>query len=343
MKVVLSGGGTAGHIYPAIQTGLYLREYCDAEIIYVGRAKSLEERIAKEHQIPFFAVASKGLTKRTIFSFAAKNIQGTAQAVQLLNRIKPDYIFTTGGYVSAPVLAAASVLRIPYSIHEQNATRGKANALFAKGAKTIFASFPVMENRQVFYSGNPVRYTKKLEQNGEKLVFFGGSGGAQSINEAAYAIAEARPDISVVLVTGEKRYGTFIATHPPLDNLTVHGYVTDTLELYRDAKILVSRSGSGALFEIANLGIPNILVPFPQAADDHQRKNAIHFGDRGGSIIVEEGLRFVERLQDELIDLWGNDRLRKVQRRALDTLANRNSVEAICKRINKDLNLHFSK
>lgn len=343
MRIVLSGGGTAGHIYPAVQTGLYLKEYCEAEIYYIGRANSLEEKIAKEHGIPFYPTVSKGLSKKQILSFATKNVKGTAQALTLLNKIKPDYVFTTGGYVSAPVLAAASILRIPYGIHEQNATNGKANRFFSKGAKTIFTSFPTMENRQIFYSGNPVRYTHNLENAGDSLVFFGGSGGAATINEAAYELAVRHPEIPVIVVTGEKRYGTYIATHEIPDNLTVHPYVTDTLSLYEKAKIIISRSGSGALFEIANLGISNILIPFPEAADDHQRKNAQYFEDRGGSIVVEEGLRFFDRLEDEVRQLWGNERLRQAQIRKLSGLSTRTSVSEICKRINKDLNFHFKK
>lgn len=341
MRVVLSGGGTAGHIYPAIQTGLYLKKHCDAKIFYLGRPHSLEEKIAKENQIPFFHISSKGLNKKHLLSFGAANVKGVAQSVKWLRQLKPDYLFTTGGYVSAPVLSAAMLLRIPYSIHEQNAVSGKVNKLFTMSAKTIFISFPAMENKQVFYSGNPVRYTQKLEKNGEKVVFFGGSGGAQSINEAAFQMASQNPNIPMVLVTGEKRYESFIKSHPPLDNLTIHDYVSDPLPLYKEAKILVSRSGSGALFEIANLGIPNILIPFAAAAGNHQLKNAEHFTKRGGSLLVEEH-NLHTKLEPTLHELWNNEHLRQTQLQVLHDLAKRNCVENICRRINKDLHLHYS-
>jgi UDP-N-acetylglucosamine--N-acetylmuramyl-(pentapeptide) pyrophosphoryl-undecaprenol N-acetylglucosamine transferase len=343
MRVVLTGGGTAGHIYPAIQTGLFLRRKCEASVYYLGRAGSLEERIAKENGFIFYPIASKGLGIKQLVSFTLQNIKGTAQALSALSDIKPDYIFATGGYVCAPILAAAMIKRIPYAIHEQNAASGKANKLFAKGARTLFYSFPTVENRQVCYSGNPVRYTKRREKEGQELVFFGGSGGANSINEAAYDFAVAHPAIPVTIVTGEKRFDGFVKNRELPDNLNAIPYVTDTLPLYESAKVIVSRSGSGALFEIANLGIANVLVPFPQAAEDHQSKNASFFETRGGAVIVKEGDGFTTRLEGAILELWNSDEKRKKQTYVLRTLAQPKSVEEIASRICKDLKIFYQK
>lgn len=306
MHIVLTGGGTAGHIYPAVNVGLYLREQYGIELSYIGRPHSMEEKIADANKIPFYPVRSNGLSVKHMLRFMNENIKGTMQARKLLKKMEIDYVFSTGGYVTAPVLAASKLLGIPYSIHEQNTVTGKVNKLFKKGAITFFESFPTVDTRQICYSGNPVRYNQPLKGNGEHVLVFGGSGGSQSLNNFAMRFARENPSIPMMLVTGEKRYQLTIANGIP-DNIKVYPFVEDMMDVYKEAKMIICRSGSGTIFEVANLNIPPIFVPFREAADDHQTKNAQFLTEKGAGLLVEEGKEFHKRLSQSVLSLYEED------------------------------------
>jgi UDP-N-acetylglucosamine--N-acetylmuramyl-(pentapeptide) pyrophosphoryl-undecaprenol N-acetylglucosamine transferase len=336
VNIVLTGGGTAGHIYPAINVGLYLKENHHATLFYIGKKNSMEERIAKENGIPFYTTASQGFSVKRIVSFAGKNLKGTIEASSLLMKLKPDYIFSTGGYVSGPVIAAANLLKIPYAIHEQNSITGKVNKVFGKHASTVFYSFPIVETKKTCYSGNPVRYNDKLDKNGNSILFFGGSGGSQTINDFGVEFAKKYPNINVTLITGEKRYEQTISKGLS-NNIKVLPFVTDMLSVYKEAKVIVARSGSGTIFEIANLNIPPILIPFPQSAEDHQKKNADFFGNQQAAIVINEKDGFTKELEESLIDLYQHQDKIDIMKENLEKLAMRESAKLISERVLRDI------
>ncbi|WCK55800.1 UDP-N-acetylglucosamine--N-acetylmuramyl-(pentapeptide) pyrophosphoryl-undecaprenol N-acetylglucosamine transferase [Aneurinibacillus sp. Ricciae_BoGa-3] len=335
MKIVITGGGTAGHIFPAISVGKYLQEQHGAELFFIGNKNHIESRLAKENNIPFFGIPSQGL-EGNYFTFFTKNAMGVCEALNILRKIKPDYVFSTGGFVSAPTITAANILRIPYGIHEQNSIIGKVNKLFQRNARTFFYSFPAEQRENTCYSGNPVRLKDKLAVNGAKLLFTGGSGGSIKLNQTAVEFAKQHPDIPCILISGQKNYKQLVEQGIPA-NLEVLPFVSDMKSLYAQAKVMVCRSGSGTLFEMANLSIPSILVPLPTSADDHQKKNALYFAKENAALLVEQKDYFEEKLTGAILELWNNETKRNEIQQALAQLAIPESEKVIAHRILKDI------
>lgn len=339
MKIVLTGGGTAGHVYPAINVGLYMQTKHQAELYYIGNHQYIEAQIAMQHHIPFYSIPSRGLDGENPLekyaSFAFQNSRGTLKAIKLLREIKPDLVFATGGFVSAPVLAACQLLKIPYFIHEQNSVTGKVNRLFQEKARRVFYSFPLQENTREHYTGNPVRFKERLVKNGEKVVFVGGSGGSAQLNQAAIAFAQAHPTIPCMLLTGKALYDTYVqqTTITPIANLELVDYAEDMLEIYKQANIMVCRSGSGTIFELANLSIPTVLIPLPTSADNHQQKNAQFFAERQASLLVEEGQTFQANLDLSIESLWSDTKTKQNLKKQMEKLSQHQSEKKIAKHL----------
>lgn len=335
MKVVLTGGGTAGHVFPAVNVGKKMKQKHGVELHYIGNRNHVESDIAKQHGIPFYPISSQGLEGRNAFEkyggFALRNTRGVLNAINLLKEIRPDFVFATGGFVSAPVLVAAQLLKIPYAVHEQNSVMGKVNRLFHEKALYSFHSFPIEQTGNVVYSGNPVRFNEKLNENGKEVVFVGGSGGSMRLNHAAIAFAQENPEVPCLLLTG-KPYSFEIServTAMKLSNLIVMPYADDMLEIYKRAAVLVCRSGAGTIFEIANLSIPSVFVPLPNSADDHQKKNALYFSEKGAALLVEQDDDFDEKLATAILSLWDDENERKTLKGNIERLAMTDSMEFI--------------
>lgn len=338
MKLVLTGGGTGGHVYPAISIGLHMKEQYNAELYYIGNDEKIEEQIAKQHQIPFYSVSSKGLEGNMPLhkyaGFAYNNSLGILQACSILKKIKPDYVLGTGGFVSAPVLAACTLLRIPYGIHEQNSVMGKVNRLFEKKATNVFHTFPIEESSKHKRVGIPVRFKNPLPTNGDYVVFTGGSGGSAKLNEFAVLFAKKYPEIPCIVVTGKRNYEDVLEQEPPT-NLHIIDYATDMQWLYEQAAIMIARSGAGSVFEIANCGIPSIFVPLPTSAEDHQKKNALYFSEKNAAILVEQNDQFEARLEKEIIDLLDDEEKKKQFKRQMNQLSSREAETLIGQIIHK--------
>lgn len=334
MKVVVTGGGTGGHIFPALIVAQRLQAL-GHDVYYIGNRYGMEQRIVQPTSVPFYGVESAGFSKKDWFSFLIKNSNGTWEAMKILKHLRPDYIFATGGYVSAPVLGAANLLRIPYGVHEQNIVMGKVNQLTSKGAKHIFHSFPVIETKYIRHTGNPVRYTEPLEQLGDSVVFLGGSGGSETINQAAMYFAQSHPFTPVILITGKKRFER-IQKEKKTPNVVVYDFVEDMLDIYKKARLVVCRSGSGTLFELANLGIPSILVPYPDAANHHQEKNAEWFVRKNAAwMIKEKEEKFFQTLASSIDTLYHDTNAQQQMRESLKHIAVRDSLDRICEIITK--------
>ena len=339
MKLVITGGGTAGHAYPAVHVGVTMREHYQAEVFFLGNREKIEKTLARNHHIPFYHVPSAGLQGNFLeksLRFGALNGYGTMEAFWHLKKIKPDVVFASGGFTTAPVLAACRLLHIPYVLHEQNSKVGKVNQLFDKGASLRLYSFPIASKTGYMYSGNPVQYNEKLKKTGEKLVFLGGSNGSKRLNEEALQFAEKHPAMPVLLQTGlryEQEARAFI-DKKNLHNVSLVSFTKDMLdEVYAKAKVIVCRAGSGTLFEMANLGIPNILVPYPHASEEHQKKNAMFFAQTGASLLIEEDPFFHQHLEEAILELWFDKKRREEMKRELETLSKRDASAIIAEHL----------
>lgn len=298
MRVIFSGGGTGGHIYPA----LAIREALEKELgnklesAYMGVTGGMEEKItARIERLPFLGVRAQGMPRGLSskwLSFPYVNIMGFKDALSHLRRFAPDIVVTTGGFVAFPALAAAKMLGIKTVIHEQNAAMGVTNRIFAASATLLlltYASAAVADEKRVFVTGNPVRQSffsategksKFMKKPGEFWVLsVGGSRGALSINKAIVELVQNwlpdNPQINILHICGERDHQLMQESliQPP-ENYILLPYLHEMKEAFSVADLVISRAGATILSELAVCGKPALLIPFPHATDNHQEKNA---------------------------------------------------------------------
>ncbi|NBD22796.1 undecaprenyldiphospho-muramoylpentapeptide beta-N-acetylglucosaminyltransferase [Paenibacillus glycinis] len=317
MRIVLSGGGTGGHIYPALAIGKQvMAEEPGSSLLYIGSPKGLESRIVPAQGIAFEPVEITGFKRklsydnvRTVMRF----LKGVRRSKQLLREFKPDAVVGTGGYVCGPVLYAAAKLGIPTLIHEQNAVAGLTNQFLSRYADSVAVSFETAltqfkRSRSTIYTGNPcatnvVRADKQagfallgIPPRSRIVLLVGGSRGAKAINDVMVDIVPLLgrlPDVHFVFVTGESYYeGTMSrikAASPKLPaRLQVLPYLHRMPEVLAASQLVVGRSGASSLAEITALGIPSILVPSPNVTNNHQEANARSLADAGAAEMIRE-------------------------------------------------------
>lgn len=344
MRVLVTGGGTGGHIYPALAIARGIREkYPGAEILYVGTARGMEADIVPKEGFAFETVTVEGLprkiTPRAIITFG-KLMKGTGQAFSVIKRFSPDVVIGTGGYVCGPVMLAAALKKIPTLIHEQNAYPGITNRLLARVVSRVMVTFPESigyfpKNARISVTGLPVRpaiFAARRETGldhfglaGDKLTLlvFGGSRGARTINKAMTAAVKdlaTRPGLQILHVTGtlghEETLAELKAAGISLDksgNLIVKPYLYNMEDALAAADLVVCRAGAATLAEITVLGLPAILIPYPYAAENHQEYNARALAERGAALLIRDseltGLSLLQAVANLLDDRPALDRM----------------------------------
>jgi len=303
MRIVLTGGGTGGHIYPALAIGKQVTEEApDSSVLYIGSPKGLESRIVPAQGIAFEPVEITGFRRKLSFENVKtimRFLKGVRRAKQLLREFKPDVVVGTGGYVCGPVVYAAAKLGIPTLIHEQNAVSGLTNQFLTRYADCVAVSFKdsisqFKRSKHAVYTGNPCasHVVRANRENGFKslglpsgsriVLMVGGSRGAKALNDAMVDMARLvaqLPEVHFVFVTGESYYESTakrIADALPKQpaNLHVRPYLHNMPEVLAASKLVISRSGASSLAEITALGIPSILIPSPNVTNNHQEANA---------------------------------------------------------------------
>lgn len=318
MKVVIAGGGTGGHIYPGLALAQALARR-RASIVFMGSATGPEARMAAAAGLAFQPVRVIGLERalspRNLLA-GAKLATGIGKSLAFLRRFGPDVVVGTGGYVSLPVTLAASMRRMPLLIHEQNAIPGLANRIAGRFADAVAVSFPssvAAFGARARLTGNPVRPEIagldrralraaaiehfELDLQRRTLVVFGGSQGAMRINDAALSAYErfrAAEGLQVLHLTGtralEDAQARLARMQRPEDRVLwrLVGY-TDSMHLaYAAADLALCRSGATTIAELATVGLPAILVPYPHATGDHQLANARALEATGGARILPD-------------------------------------------------------
>lgn len=327
-KVIISGGGTGGHIYPAIAIANALQaEDPNIEILFVGAEGKMEmEKVPKAGYsiigLPIVGINRQHLFKNLLFPF--KLINSFAKAIKIVNDFKPDLAIGVGGYASGPLLIAASLKKIPFFIQEQNSFAGITNKFLAKKAKMIFVAYPNMdkffpkENIQLL--GNPVRKDLidisnkkeiaqkhfKLETDKPCILVIGGSQGARSINLAiAHSFSKlAASNVQLIWQTGvhfENEAKEIAAKYPNFKSY-VSAFIYEMDLAYAAADLVCSRAGALSVSEICLAAKPSILVPFPAAAEDHQTENAKSLVSQHAAILIKDADANKE-LVDEALQL----------------------------------------
>lgn len=316
MRIVLSGGGTAGHINPALALAESLIEQ-GHEVFYAGTPQGVEARLVKEANLPFTPFEAKGFNRnhpKTIFSAVRIIIKSTKLACAWFEEIKPDVVVAFGGYVCIPVGRAAKKMGVPLVVHEQNSVMGMANKYLAKTARAVALTYeaagaPVADKEKLVVTGNPVRSsvltsTREegrsmlgIPEEASMLLVFGGSLGARHLNAAISSMKKdllAIDNLYVVHITGPKELEAVEAvlalTEEEKKRYLVMGYQNRMGETMAACDMVVSRAGATSLAEISARCIPAILVPFPFATADHQTTNARSYVQAGAAWMMADDM-----------------------------------------------------
>lgn len=327
MRVVVSAGGTGGHIYPALAIINKIKEKePDSEFLYIGTTDRMEATIIPELGYDYVGLEIKGLNRRNPF----KNInvlKSFLKAISIskneIKKFKPDVVLGIGGYVTLPVLYAAHSLKIKTFIHEQNSIPGLSNKLLNKKVDAIGVSLPSSLNhfdkKKTTYTGNPrseevitvEKVEKKkygLNKNKKLVLFVMGSLGSQTINNMMKEILPkfGKKDYEVLFVTGKNYYDEYNKMKNIPKNVKLVPYLNDMLGVMKSTDLIISRAGASTISEITALGLPSILIPSPYVTHNHQEENAKVLENNGASIIIKEK-ELNDKVLLEKIDLILND------------------------------------
>lgn len=360
-RILVSGGGTGGHIFPALSIANAMkRRYPDAGILFVGALGRMEmERVpAAGYEIIGLPVA--GFDRRRLwrnFKVIAKLLRSMRIAKKVLRDFRPDIAVGVGGYASGPMLKAAQKAGIPTLLQEQNSYAGVTNKLLAKKAGSICVAYEGMERffpaDRIVMTGNPVRREiaeASMDQSEAKrtlgfdpekplLLVVGGSLGARTINES---IAAALPEITVAGINVLWQTGKTYADQcrdtalEYAGNVIASPFISDMATAYRAADLIVARAGAATISELQLLGAPAILVPSPNVAEDHQRKNAQALVDHDAAVMVLDA-DARQTLGKEILALMANDERRRALGNNAAKMALRESDERIADEIDKIL------
>lgn len=358
MRVVLSGGGTGGHIYPALAIARECeKQNPDCAFLYIGTERGLESTLVREEGIPFESIDITGFKRKlsmdnvkTIMRF----LKGVTRAKELLRKFKPDVVIGTGGYVCGPVVYAASRLGIPTIIHEQNAIPGLTNSFLSRYVSTVAVSFKESEPhfkkaKHILFSGNP-RATAVVEANRDRgyaslalstnskiVLVVGGSRGAKTINDAMIKMVpmlKKLPDVHFVYVTGQHYYentrkAVLAASESVRNHLHVLPYISNMPEVLAATTLVVSRAGASSLAELTALGLPSILIPSPNVTNNHQEANARSLEQAGAAVMLKEQGLTPALLFEQIEELMTNENKRKQMSEQSKALGHPDSAQRI--------------
>ena len=319
MRVIVAAAGTAGHINPGLAIANKIKqEQPNSEIIFIGTTRGLENDLVPRAGYELKTIEAYGLSKKISFDNLKKlykTFRGLGQAKKIVKEFKPDIVIGTGGYICGAVISAAHKLKIPTLLHESNAFPGKAVKMLAKKTDTILVSFEdakqrIPKARNIVHTGTPIKIKKidySLEEKNKMkesigldinlpiVLVFGGSQGAQAINEAIIGIAKEKLNqkYQIMWATGPAQYDLMKEKFKDenldienIENMKIVPYIYNMEEVMNVSNLIVARSGAMTITEISNLGKPSILVPLPNVSNDHQLYNAKVLENIGAAKII---------------------------------------------------------
>ncbi len=319
MRVIIAAAGTAGHINPGLAIANKIKEEeKDSKIIFIGTTRGLENDLVPRAGYELKTIDAYGLSKKISIENIKKmykTLKGYGEARKIIKEFKPDIVIGTGGYICGATISAAHSLKIPTLLHESNAFPGKAVKMLANKTDTILVSFEDARSRiknakNIVYTGTPVKIRKKEYGINEKnsiikstglnetkpiVLIFGGSQGAQKINDAILGILKNKlnKDYQIIWATGPKQYdrikeileeNNVYINH--LENAKIVPYIYNMEEMMNVSDLIVARSGAMTITEISNLGKASILIPLPNVSGDHQLHNAKVLENIGAARII---------------------------------------------------------
>ncbi len=350
-KILISGGGTGGHIFPALSIANALKRRIDADILFVGAEDRMEMEKVPGAGYPIVGLPVAGFNRKNLlknFSVLLKLWKSMTRARKIVKDFQPEIAIGVGGYCSGPTLKAAQKAGVPTLIQEQNSYAGVTNKLLAEKAKKICVAYEGMERffpeDKIILTGNPVRknLTESAPDKGKARASFGlnperltvlvvgGSLGARTLNESLETGVRNLLDagIQVIWQTGKHFGNRAHAAVKGVQGAVVTEFITDMAAAYAAADIVVSRAGAGSISELQLLGKPSVLVPSPNVAEDHQTKNAQALVDHDAAVMVADA-DAKEKLVDTILTLAGDKKRLKTMSENISAMALRDSDERI--------------
>ncbi|WGK94811.1 MULTISPECIES: undecaprenyldiphospho-muramoylpentapeptide beta-N-acetylglucosaminyltransferase [Flavobacterium] len=355
-KFILSGGGTGGHIYPAIAIANELKSrFPESEILFVGAQDKMEMQKVPQAGYPIKGLWIAGLQRRLTFDnalFPVKLLSSLLKSRQIIKQFKPDVVIGTGGFASGPLLQMANSAGIPTVIQEQNSYPGITNKLLSKKANAICVAYEKLERffpkEKIVLTGNPVRQDLiaidgkraeglahfNLDPNKKTILILGGSLGARRINQLIEKELEffASQKVQLLWQCGKLYFEEYQKYNS--DNVQVMAFVERMDLVYAAADIVISRAGASSVSELCIVGKPVIFIPSPNVAEDHQTKNAQSVADKNGAILIRES-ELDTAFESTFSDLITNESKQNELSRNIKNLALPNATKAIVEEILK--------
>ncbi len=355
LRVIISAGGTGGHIYPALAIIRKIKEKePNSEFLYIGTHNRMEKDIVPKEGIPFRMIKVYGFNRKQLWKNANvlyRLVLAKRKCKKWMKEFKPDIVIGVGGYVTVPVLKAAQELGIKTFLHEQNSIAGKANLMLAKHTDLIGVSFASSasqfpKNKTVF-TGNPCSEDalkkepmKKedlgLDPNKKLVLMVMGSLGASTVNEV---LVEMLPKVGnkpyqYLFVTGKGDYEEIAKKTFP-KNVKVVPYLDNMTRIMKKVDLMITRAGASTLSEITVLQVPSILIPSPYVPNNHQYKNAMDFVDKKAAILIEEKDLTAALLLEKIDEILLSTRTQEEMKKNLSTMGVENSATVIYEEIQK--------
>lgn len=353
MKVILAGGGTSGHIHPAVAIADELKKQDpETQVLFCGTEKGLESQIIPKMGYPFHVIRAAQLpmkvSKKT-FKAVKEFLAGRTMCRKFIREEKPDVVVGTGGFVCSPLIAAAHKEKVPILLHEQNAFPGRSNRMMSRYAGRVCTSFPGIEHyfnkkAKVVFTGNPIRGVFSevdrsacreklgLSEKDTLILAMGGSLGARTVNEAIVALAKTieDPNVRIILSVGKQRYKEVVeeAKNWP-ESIEVFEYIQDPEVYLAAADLFIGRAGAITCAEVQAVGAPSVLIPYPYAAQDHQTYNAKSFEDADAGILLPDH-QAVEKLPGIVKELLNDPERMETMRKNARGLAIYDAAARIC-------------
>jgi UDP-N-acetylglucosamine--N-acetylmuramyl-(pentapeptide) pyrophosphoryl-undecaprenol N-acetylglucosamine transferase len=345
--VLILAGGTGGHIFPGLAVAHALRAR-GAQVGWLGADGGMETRLVPQHGVAIDTIAVKGLRGKGVLTLLAaplRVLRAVRDAARVLRLRRPDAVVSFGGYAAGPGGIAARIAGIPLLVHEQNRAAGMTNKVLATFARQVLVGFPQTFANETLV-GNPVRAqiaqvappAQRMLQDGVfqhggalRLLVLGGSQGARALNNAVpQAVAALGLPIDVLHQAGEKMLDDARQAYAAAGVAArVEPFIADMAEAYAWADLVVCRAGALTLAELCAVGVGSVLVPFPQAVDDHQTRNAEYLVERGAAVLLKQDDTLVVRLREILDELARDPGRRFAMADAARALARPDAAERV--------------
>ena len=369
IRVIISGGGTGGHIFPAVSIGHQLKALNpDTEILFVGAEGKMEMEKVPAEGFRIVGLPIVGVQRQLNLKNLVNNLQvpfkvlgSVKRAKDIVKEFKPDVVVGVGGYASAPLLWAATGMKIPAVIQEQNGFAGLTNKLLGSRVQSICVAYEGMEKffpkEKLVMSGNPIRTAVSQpatpEMKAEAMTYYGlspekkhifvvgGSLGSGTLNNAMkHWIQDGCPDgegVEIIWQCGKyykKGVDAFMAEHPDVKGITAYDFIARMDLAYAAADVVISRSGASTVSELCAMGKATVFVPSPNVAEDHQTHNAMALVRKEAALLVKDS-DAVDELMTTAIGLVNSPERRRKMEENIQKLALRNAAQVICDEIYK--------